>query len=433
MTLISIREMIWLFLIYSFMGWVLEIIFAALKSRRFVNKGLVNGPFCILYGFSAVFMTITLQELQGVALFVFAMIYASVMEWISGHLIELIWHERWWDYSHKKWNIGGYVCLTMSVVWGILGYIVLTWGNHLLLWVFRHLPQVVVTVLLITVGVALLVDIMADVLRLFMKEHLERLEKWEQADNFFTRVSYKLGKWIYLRVDERIHKAYPDAKKVEKPVEKPQGFARGAGFYKIVLLFFIGAFLGDIVETIFCRITAGVWMSRSSVIWGAFSIVWGLAIALATALLHKYKDRSDGFLFAIGAFLGGAYEYLCSVFTEIAFGKVFWDYSAMPFNLGGRINLLYCFFWGIAAVVWLKKLYPFISRWIETIPVKIGKAVTWCLILFMLVDIMASVVALSRYTEREQEIPASNIIEEWMDVHYNDEKMMQIYPNAISK
>ena len=45
-------------------------------------------------------------------------------------------------------------------------------------------------------------------------------------------------------------------------------------------------------------------------------------------------------------FLGGAYEYLCSVFTELVFGKVFWDYSWMPFNLGGRINLLYCFFWG---------------------------------------------------------------------------------------
>ncbi len=100
-------------------------------------------------------------------------------------------------------------------------------------------------------------------------------------------------------------------------------FAAGCGFYKIVLLFFVGAFLGDITETIFCRITAGVWMSRSSVVWGPFSIVWGLAIALVTAMLYKYKDKSDSFLFIIGTLLGGAYEYLCSVFTEIVFGKVF--------------------------------------------------------------------------------------------------------------
>lgn len=84
-------------------------------------------------------------------------------------------------------------------------------------------------------------------------------------------------------------------------------------------------------------------MSRSSVVWGDFSIVWGLAIAAVTALLYKYRNRSQQFLFWMGTFLGGAYEYICSVFTEIVFGTVFWDYSDIPFNLGGRINLLYCF------------------------------------------------------------------------------------------
>ena len=93
-------------------------------------------------------------------------------------------------------------------------------------------------------------------------------------------------------------------------------------------------------------------MSRSSLVWGPFSIVWGGAIAAATVLLYKYKDRSDRFLFLMGTVLGGVYEYLCSVLSEMVFGTVFWDYSKIPFNLGGRINLLYCFFWGFAAVVW---------------------------------------------------------------------------------
>lgn len=95
-------------------------------------------------------------------------------------------------------------------------------------------------------------------------------------------------------------------------------------------------------------------MSRSSVLYGPFSIVWGLGCVLLTALLYKYKDRSDRYIFLAGTVLGGAYEYSCSVFTELVFGTVFWDYSHIPFNLGGRINLLFCFFWGIAAVVWLK-------------------------------------------------------------------------------
>lgn len=174
-------------------------------------------------------------------------------------------------------------------------------------------------------------------------------------------------------------------------------------------------------------------MSRSSVVWGPFSIVWGLAIAMVTAMLYKYKDRSDGFLFWTGTFLGGAYEYLCSVFTELVFGKVFWDYSWMPFNLGGRINLLYCFFWGIAAVVWFKILYPKISGWIEKIPVVIGKTVTWMLIVFMCCNVVVSCMALIRYDERGRQVEATQSWQVYMDEHYDDAKMARIYPNAKTK
>ena len=179
-----------------------------------------------------------------------------------------------------------------------------------------------------------------------------------------------------------------------------------------------------------CLLMAGVWMSRSSVVWGPFSIVWGLAIALVTAMLYKYKDKSDSFLFIIGTLLGGAYEYLCSVFTEIVFGKVFWDYSEIPFNLGGRINLLYCFFWGIAAVVWFKKIYPYISAWIEKIPMLAGKLLTWFLIVFMICNVAVSCIALVRYDERGKGVVAENSIQKWADEHYDDVKMEKIYPNA---
>lgn len=145
------------------------------------------------------------------------------------------------------------------------------------------------------------------------------------------------------RTERRMRTKAPQLDLIRPKRTKSTVFAAGCSFYKIFLLFVIGAFLGDITETIFCRITAGYWMSRSSLVWGPFSIVWGLAIALVTQVLYKYKDRSAFWLFGMGTLLGGAYEYLCSVFTEIVFGAVFWDYSALPFNLGGRINLLYCF------------------------------------------------------------------------------------------
>ena len=133
----------------------------------------------------------------------------------------------------------------------------------------------------------------------------------------------------------------------------------------------------------------------------------------------------------MGTFLGGAYEYTCSVLTELCFGKVFWDYSKIPFNLGGRINLLYCFFWGIAAVVWIKGIYPVMSAWIEKIPMRFGKAATWILLVFFCVDMAVSGLALVRSSEREKGIPADSAWQQVMDEHYGDDVLKKIYPNAL--
>ena len=188
--------------------------------------------------------------------------------------------------------------------------------------------------------------------------------------------------------------------------------------------------LGDIIETIFCRLKMGVWMSRSSLVWGPFSIVWGFAFAGVTLLLYRYKDCSESFLFLMGTFLGGAYEYLCSVLSEIVFGKVFWDYSKMPFNLNGRINLLYCFFWGIATVAWFKKIYPLLSGLIEKLPIAFGTVFTWFVVVFMTLNMLMSLSALIRYDQRDKQVPASNGFERFLDTHYNDQKMKKIYPKA---
>lgn len=421
-------ELLWLFFFYSFAGWVFETIVATIKQRRFANRGLINGPFCIIYGIAAIVMSVGLQELSGIWLFLFAAILATVVEWTAGHLIEKIAQERWWDYSDVKWNLDGYICLPVSALWGAFGYIVVRWGNLFVLWLYSLCPDILMYIMLWILAVTLAVDISASYI--LLKGKSKWLDNWAAANNQIENVSASLGNWIRKHVEYRIQKAYPKSKKAEIIPKDKTVFAQGCDFYKIVLLFFIGAFLGDITETIYCRITTGMWMSRSSVVWGAFSVVWGLGIALVTALLYKYKDRPDGFLFWMGTFLGGAYEYLCSVFTEIVFGKVFWDYSQMPFNLGGRVNLLYCFFWGIAAVTWFKKMYPWISNWIEKIPVKPGKIITWLLVVFMCCNVLVSSLALIRYGERAGDIPAENELQEWLDEQYNDEKMEKIYPNA---
>ena len=424
----SVYEFLWLFFMYSLLGWLFETVFAAIKQRRFVNKGLVNLPFCVLYGMVAVFVTIFGRDLQGIWLYVGGLIMITVFKWSAGRIIERIFHEKWWDCSGRPLNIEGYVSILDSALWGFVVVGMMKWGNSLLSKAFRLMPDLLAVILIWVLVLALLVDIIATLAVSYGNG--KDAARWAEVDQSFSEITDSFGRRIYGRIEKRIQRAYPQIQKIKQAREAEKVFACGCGFHKLVWLFMIGCFLGDITETIYCRLTAGIWMSRSSVVWGPFSIVWGLAIAIFTALLYRYKDKPDRTIFFAGTVLGGAYEYVCSVFTEIVFGKVFWDYSHIRFNLGGRINLLYCFFWGIAAVVWIKFLYPGIYAWIEKVPIKPGRVITWVMVVFMCCNIVVSCMALVRSTQRAEGIPATAGWQQVMDERFDDERMERIYPNA---
>lgn len=433
-----IKEVLWFFFIYSFLGWVLETAVFNVKNRKLANRGLVNGPLCIIYGFGGAIIALLLRDLTGIALFIFAAVISTVVEWIGAHFVEFRYHERWWDYSNVKFNLDGYVCLPASLIWGVLGFVCVTWLDPLLRNLFDRIPDILHFILLLAMVVMLLIDLFATMYILSGRK--KYYQEMKQADQWFTGVNRRLGRFLASFVERRIRKAYPKARVNvsddkssdvlnERAVEK-KVFAYGCCFDKIIFLFIFGSVLGDVVETLYCRISMGYWMSRSSLVWGPFSIVWGLAIAFFTLLLYKYKDSSDRFLFLVGFVLGGTYEYVCSVFTEIAFGKVFWDYSGMPFNLGGRINLLFCFFWGIAAVIWFKHIYPRVSSLIEKLPRIAGKIIVNTLLMFMIVNIIVSSLALIRYNERDNGINPTYIWQNVMDDHFPDSRMEIIYPKA---
>lgn len=425
-------ELILLLFGYSFLGWIAETSVATIKNKTYVNRGFVAGPFCFIYGMAEVTLTVFLQDLRNSGMFLFlgSMIIATVIEWFAGKILERMKYVKWWDYSHKKFNLDGYVCLQYSLLWGALGFLTVKYANDLIVGLFRMLPDIVklpLMWLLIAVGG---VDLLGNALIMYhIEEKVPQLFRWNCRLREWT---LRFGAKVAGAVNYRINRVYPNTAEQKKEtvaaVEEDH-----CGIDKLFWLLVIGAFLGDIVETLFCRLTAGVWMSRSSLVWGPFSIVWGLAIALATALLHRDRNKSDSYLFLLGTFLGGAYEYICSVFTEIVFGKVFWDYSAIPFNLGGRINLLYCFFWGIAAVVWIKGLYPKMSGLVDWVMKKTGKWLTRLLVVFMAVNVIVSVAALARYDARGKGVPAEQSWEQLLDEHFDDGRMERIYPNAIQR
>ncbi len=443
-------QLLWFFLIYSVAGWAIGTAGAAVREKKFVDVGFLYGPICPAYGFGALAFALFLPELKNQIFFLFlgGVILSAAVAFFTGFVLERIFHRKWWDYSRRRLQFEGYVSLPYSIVWGLAAVLCIWFVNPLLDRLITLIPKNLGNIFLTVFYSILAVDLFGSVigiLSLHFRIKNARLDLVEEVSEGLQKAADQLGAGVAGWVQKRVSRAYPHlaAKELVKAQleaqrkkdlarEKAGVFAAGCGFYKLFWLFFLGSLVGDITETIFCLATTGVLMSRSSLVYGPFSIVWGFGCALLTAILYKYKDRSDHFIFITGTVLGGAYEYMCSVATELVFGTVFWDYSAIPFNLGGRINLLYCFFWGIAAVVWLKLLYPVFSRWIERIPKKVGVPLTWVLVVFMVVNMALSALALARYTERQTASePSSTAIGRFLDDHFDDARMERIYPNAI--
>ena len=295
-----------IYLVYSFLGWVGETVVATAKGRRFTNRGVASGPVCFVYGTAGVLITIGLndQRTSLAALFFGSMIYATVVEWLTAKLLERIHHRRWWDYSDKKFNLDGYVCLQYSLLWGLLGMAAVRWGNDLLFRLCAHLPPLLFhAVVWGGMALAVLDQISAMVV---VSRYANRHPRLEQLNRELGRGSERLRQKITASVEKRIQRAYPAAARPEPTTSAEKQLSLA----DLLWLFVIGAFLGDVVETIFCRITAGVWMSRSSLVWGPFSVVWGLALVLASILLRGGEQKSESRIFCFGVILGGAYEYV---------------------------------------------------------------------------------------------------------------------------
>ena len=122
----EIYRILWYFAVYSVLGWCVEVVYCTVKSGKAVNRGFLNGPVCPIYGFgmlaiSKVVDLLPLErmgEIRFVPLFLAGMVLAYMVELIAGWSLFHLFHARWWDYSDKPFNIGGYVCLQMSLLWG---------------------------------------------------------------------------------------------------------------------------------------------------------------------------------------------------------------------------------------------------------------------------------------------------------------------------
>lgn len=107
--------------IYGVLGWCVEVAFAAVRERRFVNRGFLKGPICPVYGFGVGLVVMLLSDHSANLLVLYgtSVVLVTAIEWITGFLLEKIFHNKWWDYSDLPLNLNGYVCVLFSFIWGI--------------------------------------------------------------------------------------------------------------------------------------------------------------------------------------------------------------------------------------------------------------------------------------------------------------------------
>ena len=206
-------------------------------------------------------------------------------------------------------------------------------------------------------------------------------------------------------------------------------FARGINLYKLLLVCFVGSFAGVVVEMLWCLVRNGYLESRAGLVYGPFNLLYGAGAVVLTLALYRYRNRGYLLSFLGGMLVGSVVEYACSWGQEALLGSRSWDYSSLPFNINGRICLLYSVFWGVLGVLWIKDLYPRMAKWILKIPNRIGKLLTWCLTAFLVVNAAVTCVAVARWSMRVQGEPAANSFWSFVDERFPDERMERIFAN----
>lgn len=158
-------EVFWFFLLYSFAGWVIGTSGAALKEKKFIDVGFLFGPWCPSYGFGAVGFALFLPELKDQPVFLFAggVILSFIITSFTGVTLERIFHQKWKDYSRRRFNFGGYVNLPYTVVWGAAALLCIWIVNPFLSKIIGILPYGLGKVILIIAYVIIIIDFIGTV------------------------------------------------------------------------------------------------------------------------------------------------------------------------------------------------------------------------------------------------------------------------------
>lgn len=193
------------------MGWSIEVVNSLISEKKFVNRGFMLGPYCPIYGYSAIIMVLYLDQYRDNVLTVFllAVVVCSVVEYLVSYVMEKLFNARWWDYSNRKFNINGRVCLTNAFLFGILGVILVYFINPFLYGLLSKVNTKVLMIISIILLVLFVIDFITSMgVTCKLKNSMKRIKK-DSTEEMNKKVKEVIESKI---LNRRIFKAFPSFK-----------------------------------------------------------------------------------------------------------------------------------------------------------------------------------------------------------------------------
>lgn len=210
-----------LFLIYSIIGWISETTFCLITTKKLVDRGFLLGPYCPIYGFGALIVTLYLEQYRDniITVFLLSVILCSILEYITSYLLEKIFKARWWDYSKKKFNLGGRVCLENSIIFGIASLIGLYLINPIITNLILKINPTTIFIISIISLIIFIIDtiISCNVINK-LKITINNLELKDSTQEISRMVREKIKQSNKI-LERRLVKAFPQIK-LEKLIKK---------------------------------------------------------------------------------------------------------------------------------------------------------------------------------------------------------------------
>lgn len=474
----SISTIILLFFIYSFMGWISEVIYCSLIERRFVNRGFLFGPLCPIYGFGGLLVISLLQPFSGNILYLFlmAVVVTSVLEYLSGWALETIFSTKWWDYSQYRFNIHGRVCLLNSVMFGLMGVAAVHFVHPAVMSFVGLFPPESRTALAAVLSSVLFLDFaftlrtlvdfgekLAGLTELMesvkgsldfsewfnekdLRGSLERIRERARLDasDFNVRISARLEQ-VVLRAKsmQRLIRAFPgmtsknhnaqlDVFKrlldIGRSVKQDLTEAvpvQPTGIVEYLFAFLASSVLGTVIETLWFAGSGGPAVLRTALVVGYLNPVYGIAGVLLLVLYSRISLWRDLWVILASFAMLTAFSLVVDLLREAILYPVSLNAGSIASSIRALIHPLHTLALSVAAAFWIRDALPVLVGLFRKINRRVAGAAVLVLFLLAAADSLVSVAAVKRWADRSRGVEARTPAARLLDESFPDEALQE--------